>query len=127
MPYRIKQFASIYLAVLCIGAIFNVLSAQMYDCSSVSVFGMCYQIQIFMLVPMIGADVSSDSIYFFEYVKDMLVSFYLLPSSFYTFGHGNVFASASYSQSNWYLNLIGLTSGSALYNMNNYIFVCLFV
>ena len=124
IPYRIKQFASIYLVVLCIGMIFNLLSTKMYGCSSISAFGVFYQIQMFFLIPMIGADVSSDSIYFFEYVKDLLVSFYLLPKSFMFVGHGNIFSGLNYSQSNWYLNLIGLSSGSSLYNMNNYICIC---
>ena len=124
IPYRIKQFAAIYLAVLCIGFIFNLLSTKMYGCSSISTFGVFYQIQIFVLIPMIGADVSSDSIYFFEYVKDLLVSFNLLPHRSIFFGYGNVFSSLNYSQSNWYLNLIGLSSGSSLYNMSNYICIC---
>ena len=39
IPYRIKQFTSVYLAVLCIGMIFNLLSTKMYGCSNISFFG----------------------------------------------------------------------------------------
>ena len=127
IPYRIKLFSSIYLAIMGLGIVFNILNAKIYGASSISIFGVFYQIQMFMLIPLIGSDVSEDSIYFFNYAKDLLVSFYFIPNSFSFFGHGNVFSKLHYNQSNWYLNLIGFTSGSSLYNMNNYIFVWILI
>jgi hypothetical protein len=68
-----------------------------------------------MLLPLIGIDFGEDVIDFYRFVDELLFTFKFMPDS-YTFFGIEIFNNFDYPQSNWYLYLLDMTSGSTMVN-----------
>jgi hypothetical protein len=105
-----------------IGIIFNLLSIYQFKTSSNGMFGIIYQIQIIMLLPLIGIDVGEDVIDFFRSISELMFTFKFIPDNFTFFGI-DIYKDFDYPQSNWYLNLLDLTSGSSMTNTTSLLWI----
>jgi hypothetical protein len=75
-----------------------------------------------MLLPLIGVDFGEDVIDFYRFIDELLFTFKFMPNNFVFFGN-DILKDFDYPQSNWYLYLINLTSGSSMENMTSLLWV----
>lgn len=117
-----EKFAYAFVGIMAIGMIFSGLSVYFFDCSSHSMLGVIYQIQIMMLIPLIGVDVGEDVVDFYRTIYHVLFSYDFIPEKFIFFGYGNFLNDFKFMESNKYLSLMNIADGSALANMTSFIF-----
>lgn len=88
---------------------------------------MINQIQLFILLPLLGAYIHTDVIKFFRYFDNILISFWFIPKSHVYIGYDETFGKFDFEQPNWYLYLINYESGSTLYNIGKFIWVLMYI
>lgn len=104
------------------GIFVNLISAIHLGGSSYNTFGIVYQIQILMLLPLIGIDFGEDVIDFYRYIKEILFTFAFIPDDV-VFYRINIFDDYHYPQNNWFLYLLGMGSRSSLVNTTKLLLV----
>lgn len=103
--------------------LFNFFMFYYYKYSMYNMMSFVYQLQMFMLIPLMGVDVGEDIIDFYRYLHELLFSWEFLPNNIVFLGLENLFSRFHYVQPSWYLRLLYIDSGSSLMNMYDLIFV----
>jgi cysteine-rich repeat protein len=118
----VKLAVYIYLAVTAVGMVFNAFSMKMFGHSSHSLLQPIYQLQMYLLLPLL-ATMGESTVDFLRSFKILLFSFVQVPTNIVFFSYDTAFDSFGYPQSNPYLYLLDLRSNSSMVNTYNYIWV----
>lgn len=98
------------------GVVSNFLSSLLNQSSSQSTFSSINQIQLLMLLVLLGAYLPSKIISYIRSISMTLLSFSLLSTRLFHFTSA-LFSLVSYAQPDPHLALIGISSGSTLLNI----------
>jgi hypothetical protein len=102
--------------------IINIIAVFYFGGSSFVILGIIYQVQILMLLPLIGIDFGEDVIDFYRFIDQILFTFKFIPDFVVFFGF-QIFDDYHYPQNDWYLYLINMTSRSSLVNTTELLWV----
>ena len=127
IPSSIKTYSKIYLAVMALGIIVNVGSAYLYGSSWINAFGVIYQLQVLMSIPLIGVDIGEDVLAFYRLIHHLFISFSFISSKVTFFGLGHLFDVFEFPQTDWYLFALEFTDGSGIVNIHKILFVVLLI
>lgn len=124
---KIKVFSGIFLGFCCISVILNIMSPLFFKSPTISVYSVVCYFQCMILTPLLGIYMHSEVKSFFEYLNFMLFNFSFLPNVVIFVDDSSTRPRQLMEQRNEYLDMIGLESGSALYDMGKLIFVAFLV
>jgi hypothetical protein len=105
-------------AALLLGISLNLLTALMSSGSSSSSFGMMNQLQLIIVLPLLGSYIPNKVMDFIKAMNDSMFTFGFIPSKDTTLVN-YIEGKYSFDQPNTYLFLLQLESGSAIVNVVN--------
>lgn len=120
---KVKAYAGIFIGFSCAGVLLNLASPVLFKAPSISSYSVVLNFQALMLTPLLGVHMHSEVKSFFEYMNFFLFNFSFLPDVVIFVDDDTTRPRHLADQRNEYLSIIGLESGSALYDMGKLIFV----
>ena len=101
----------------------NCATGYFYKGSWISSFGVIYQLQVLMMLPLVGADMGDDVLAFYRLIHPLFFSLSFLPKNWVFFSLGHFIDVFEFPQTNWYLFLLEIKDGSAFVNLRELTFV----
>ena len=117
VTYAMEIYGYLYASLMMAGIICNILSAYIFGYTFVSVFSILTHVQMLLLTPLIGVTVNENIISFYRMLKDVLLGFWFVSTKTVFVGYDRIFGYDTYSQTNWYLNVVGYDSASWIYTL----------
>ena len=117
VTYAMEIYGYLYAFLMLVGIICNILSAYIFGYTFVSVFSILTHVQMLLLTPLIEVTVNENIISFYRMFKDVLLGFWFVSTKAVFVGYDRIFGYDTYSQTNWYLNVIGYDSASWIYTL----------
>lgn len=116
-----------FLGFCCIAIILNMICPILFKTPNISAYSMVFYFQCLILTPLLGIPMHLEVKRFFEYLNFVLFNFSFLPSGVIFVDDNSTRPRHLMEQKNEYLDMIGLESGSSLYDLGKLIFVSFLV
>ena len=121
ISWKIYSISYAFISVLCFGIALNLSLVVFFGYSPINLLNVVYQMQIYMLIPLMNIDVSEELINFYRTLSNMLGSFFFLSKDSNFFGNSWRFEKHHFDQPSWYLYLMGFESGSSVINLQYFL------
>ena len=124
---KIKAFAGVFLGFCCIAIVLNMVCPIFFKTPNISAYSVLFYFQCLIMTPLLGIPMHVEVKRFFEYLNFVLFNFSFLPDGVIFVDDNSTRPRHLMEQRNEYLDMIGLESGSALYDLGKLIFVSFLV